>query len=699
MKFSLEWLSDFTDVAAAGGAAGARRLLDQAGIPIESIDASGQDTVLDAEITPNRPDAMGHRGLAREIAAMAGQPMRDLAERYAEPATSGDATEKLTSIVIQVPRLCRRFGARMVRGIGPGPAPERVRHRLAAIGAKSISAAVDATNYVLWDTSQPLHAFDFDKLAGGVLIVRKAQRGERLVTLDGVERVLESSDVVVADADRAVSLAGIMGGLDTAVTPSTRNVLLEAAWWDPVTVRKTARRLGMHTDASHRFERGADIDAIPGALAYTARLLVEAAGGTIAPGFLDAHGAMMRVRKTTLRLARLRLLSGDGRLHLDFAEEALRRLGFSTERRGKHLAVSIPLYRGDVRREDDLVEEVLRVYGYDRLPSRLPPSSAPGAYKEPLRQIEERLADRAVASGLFETVNYPFVDRDRDEAAFGDWLRLTETALEPLSIRNPLDASRHHLRATLLPGVLDAVSHNLRHGAPSVGLFEIGRAFGSQGESDRPESYESRRFAFALAGEQRPHWSVPEKSRAADFFDAKGLVERLVAPWISAEELVWKPASIQAFTLRASAIAHTRSGDIVAVAGLLSESERERHGLGAPVFAGEILVGSLPIVARPFAFHPFSQRPAVVADLSFTQPQDLAWAAVEKCVHELGLADLESLRCVDRYEGEGVAAASVKTTIRLTFRSPERTLSQEEVNREVRRLADGLGQQLHVRFE
>jgi phenylalanyl-tRNA synthetase beta chain len=699
VKFSLEWLSDFTDVAAAGGAGGARRLLDQAGIPIESVDASGGDTVLDAEITPNRPDAMGHRGLAREIAAMAGQPMRDVSERYAEPATSGDATEKLASIVIQVPRLCRRFGARMVRGIGPAPAPERVRRRLAAIGAKSISAAVDATNYVLWDTSQPLHAFDFDKLAGGVLIVRKARRGEKLVTLDGVERVLEPSDVVVADADRAVSLAGIMGGLDTAVTAGTRNVLLEAAWWDPVTVRRTARRLGMHTDASHRFERGADIDAIPGALAYTARLLVEAAGGTIAPGFLDAHGAMMRVRKTALRLPRLRLLSGDGRMNLDFAEQALGRLGFSTERRGKHLAVSIPLFRGDVRREDDLIEEVLRVFGYDRLPSRLPPASSPGTHKEPRRQVEERLADAGAAAGLFETVNYPFVDRDADESAFGDWLRLTETALEPLSILNPLDASRRHLRATLLPGLLDAVSRNLRHGASSVGLFEIGRAFGSQGESDRPESYESRRFAFALAGERRGHWSVPSQLRPADFFDAKGLVERFVAPWIPAEDIVWKPAGIQAFTPRASAIAHTRAGEVLAVVGLLSESERDRHGLDAPVFAAEILVDALPLDGRPFVFEPFSSLPAITADLSFLQPRDLPWQKVEECVRGLGLADLESLRCVDRYEGAGVAPGSVKTTIRLTFRSPERTLSQDEVNREMRRLADELGRQLDVRFD
>ena len=285
---------------------------------------------------------MAHRGLAREVAAMAGRPMRDVAARYADPEGSGDATEQVTSVVIQVPNLCRRFGARLVRDVSGRPASDLVRARLAAIGAKSISAAVDATNYALWDTGQPLHAFDFDKLSGGILFVRKARRGEKLVTLDGVERTLETSDLVVADADRAVSLAGIMGGLDTAVGPQTRNVLLEAAWWDPATVRRTARRLGMHTDASHRFERGADLDAIPGALSLAARLIVGSAGGAVAPGLLDAHGNLFRVRRTALRLSRLRLLSGDERLDLDFAEEALRRLAFTTERRGRRLSVAIP---------------------------------------------------------------------------------------------------------------------------------------------------------------------------------------------------------------------------------------------------------------------------------------------------------------------------------------------------------------------
>ena len=697
MKFSLEWLGDFVDVAAAGGAAGVRQVLDQAGIPIESVARSGEDSILDAEITPNRPDAMGHRGLAREIGAMSGTPARDLGDRYAEPPSQGDATEELTSIIIQVPRQCRRFGARLVRDVRDAQAPERVRARLSAVGGKSISAAVDATNYVLWDTSQPLHAFDFDRLAGGLLIVRRARRGERLVTLDGVERVLDPSDLVVADAERAVSLAGIMGGLDTAVTSSTRNVLLEAAWWDPVTIRRTARRLGMHTDASHRFERGADPDAIPAALNLAARLILESAGGTVAPGFLDALGAAMRVRRTTLRLSRLRLLSGDSRIGLDFAEEALRRLGFASERKGKRLSVQIPLFRADARREDDLVEEVLRVWGYDRLPSRLPPATVPGSLREPLRAVEEKLTDRAAAAGFFETVSYPFVDRAADEGVWDEWLRATGTAPEPLGIENPLDATRRHLRATLLPGLLDSVSRNLRHGADGVSLFEVGRAFGAPGEPDRPESLESRRIAFATAGEMRGHWSTPERLRAADFFDAKGLVERLVEPWVAPEDLAWRPLRVGAFAPGAASAVDAPGGRLLGIVGLLSEDERRRRDMAVPVFAGELVLEALPSEPRPYRYREAPVHPAVVADLTFAQPRELTWAAVMDFVRRRGVENLESLRFHDRYEDPRDPSGPVKATVRLVFRSPDRTLEQQEVNEAVRRLAKEMEAELGVR--
>jgi phenylalanyl-tRNA synthetase beta chain len=697
VKFSLGWLADFVDVSAAGGIEDVRRHLEQAGFPVEGVERSGEDRILDVEITPNRPDAMNHRGLAREIGAIAGVPAR-APEAAPVPEAVGPAAAELASVEIAVPALCRRFGARVIEGIRPGEAGQAVRSRLAALGAKSIGAAVDATNYALWDLGQPLHAFDLDRLAGRKIVVRKAHRGEKLVTLDGIERALLPSDIVVADAERAVSLAGIMGGLDTAVQPDTRNVLLEAAWWDPASIRKTSRRLGMHTDASHRFERGADPEAIPEALDLAARLILESAGGRLASGWIDARGKPFRRRRVPLRLSRLRLLGGDESLDLDFAAEALRRLGFGVEKKGKRLAVTVPSFRRDVAIEDDLVEEVLRVHGYDKLPTRLPPATGAGRQLEPFREMEERMADLGVASGLSETVSYPFLDHASDEAGFTGWIAASGGSNEPLPLANPLDETRKDLRSSLLPGVLDALSRNVRHGARGAALFEVGRAFGRPGDPDRPESFEDRRIAFAVTGEMRPHWSAAASSRDADFYDAKGIFETLVAPWTRREDLQWAPFEDSGFEPGAAAVVRTGGGEVLGVVGRIAARERDRRRLPDGVFAGEVLVEALPRETPRARFEPFSTYPAIEADMSLSHRSDLTWEGIERIVEELGLAHLERLEIADRYTGPELGEGRVKTTLRLTFRSPERTLEQEEVNRERDRLAAALESGLGASF-
>lgn len=692
MKFSLSWLNDFVDVAKAGGAGAVPRLLAQGGLPVESAESSGGDTILDVEITPNRPDAMSHRGLARDVAALAGLPWSPMPARLLP--TSGPRADELTSVTIEAPRVCRRFGALVLSGIGGGPAAEGVRSRLASIGAKSISAAVDATNYVLWETGQPLHAFDLDRLAGRRLVVRRARRGETLVTLDGVERRLETSDIVVADAEKAVSLAGIMGGLATSVTASTKNVLLEAAWWDPASIRKTSRRLDMHTDASHRFERGADPEAIPEALVRAAAILLESAGGTLAPGSIDARGVAWKTRRAALRLSRLRLLAGDGDdrlLDLGEAAEALERLGFEIVRRGRRLAVTVPSWRPDVQIEDDLVEEVLRVRGYDRLPSRLPPSRGGGGHLEPLREVEELLTDSAVAGGLLETMSAPFSDRSSEEGAFSGWLAATGASPQPLSLAHPLDESRRNLRATLLPGLLDAAARNLHHGERVVGLFEVGRVFDREGKVEDPPSFESRRAAFALAGEWRAHWSAAGSGGRADFSDAKAVAERLLEPWVPSSALAWKPFAGEAFTRGAAALVESPEGKTLAIVGLASVGEREKRKVSEDIFIGEIVVEAIPARAAHARFAPFSAHPPIEADLSFAHARSKPWSQIEAFVRSRGLAHLEGVRVLDRYEGGGVAEGEVKTTIRLTFRAADRTLEQEEVNREVAKLAEELG--------
>ncbi|MGH9399603.1 MAG: phenylalanine--tRNA ligase subunit beta, partial [Thermoanaerobaculia bacterium] len=645
MKFALSWLADFVDVASAGGADGVRRLLAQGGLPVESSQPSGADTILDVEITPNRPDAMSHRGLARDVAAMAG--LRLLPSPSPPAPTSGPPIDQLTSVTIEVPRLCRRFGARVLTGVGGGPAAQRVRSRLSSIGGKPISGAVDAANYVLWDIGQPLHAFDLDCLAGRRLVVRRAKKGERLVTLDGVERVLEPSDVVVADAERAVSLAGIMGGLSTSVTAATKNVLLEAAWWDPAAIRRTARRLNMQTDASHRFERGADPEAIPDALDRTAALLLDSAGGLLASGWIDERGAPWKMRRVALRLSRLSLLAGDDAIDLDFAGEALGRLGFAVARRARRLAVTVPSWRADVAIEDDLVEEVLRTRGYDRLASRLPAAQGGGAHLEPLRLVEEQLTDLAAAAGLLETMSAPFADRRAHEGAYGAWLNATGAAAPALRLSSPLDLSRPDLRATLLPGLLDAAARNLHRGERAVGLFEIGRVFDREGDPDDPPSFESRRAGFVLAGAWRAHWSA-SAAGPADFFDAKGLLERLLAPWAAPETLCWKPFACEAFTAGAAATVESADGKLLAVVGLAAAGEREKRKLSEEAFLCEIVVEAMPVRAGRARFAPDCSYPPIEADLSFAHARTRPWRQIESFVRGRGLANLESVRVVDR---------------------------------------------------
>ncbi|HEY6146936.1 MAG TPA: phenylalanine--tRNA ligase beta subunit-related protein, partial [Thermoanaerobaculia bacterium] len=476
------------------------------------------------------------------------------------------------------------------------------------------------------------------------------------------------------------------------------NVLLEAAWWDPASIRRTSRRLGIHTDASHRFERGADIGAIPGALNLAANLILRSAGGTLAPGFLDARGMAVRTRRASLRLSRLRLLAGDPEIPLEFAREALSRLGFEVTQRGRRISVVVPTARHDVREEDDLVEEVLRVWGYDRLPSRVPLFALPGRRLEPLRVVEESLADAAVAAGLYENVGYPFTDRAGEEAPWTAWLDAAGIGT-PISVANPLDDTRRNLRGTLLPGLLDAVSANARHGRDDAALFEIGRAFGrSDGDPADPPSLESRRFGFALSGDVRTHWSAPASGRPWDFFDAKGLVERVVEPWIAPESLRWEPASVGGFAPGASAWVRLPEGGMLGVVGLVSRGERDRRSLPEAVFAGEILVDRIPVRPRDASFSAYSSFPPVEADLSFAHDRALAWSVLAGFVREQRPAGLERFRVTDRWEGAGVAPGRTKTTLRLTFRSAERTLSQEEVNRERDRLVEALKEKFGVEF-
>ncbi|MDL2717558.1 MAG: phenylalanine--tRNA ligase subunit beta, partial [Acidobacteriota bacterium] len=458
MKFSYAWLASYLPGAAPDAKALADRLT-AVGFIVEGAEGSGTATVYDVEITANRPDGMNHRGLAREAAVAL---RRSFAEPVAGPLPEGSTpADARARIVVEEPALCSRYSARVIEGISVGPASAFLRDRLAAIGQGAISAPVDATNHVLWDIGQPLHAFDLDTLAKGTdgvptIIVRRAKAGETLVTLDGIERKLTPQHLVIADAERPVALAGVMGGLATAISAKTTRILLESAHFSPGAVRKTARSLGMHTDASHRFERGTDAEATRDGLNRAARFILADSGGSLCRGTIDVRAVEPASRVETLRLSRLTAFLG---MDIPAARtlEILSALGFAPVREGDLVRVTVPSWRVDIGCEEDLIEEVIRCEGYDRLPETLPRPYAP-ARPRPEALVADHARDVLAGLGLFECQTYSFVSEAENlpfaSAAPGG----------PVVIENALGEPFTTLRATPVIGLLQSAQHNVRRG-------------------------------------------------------------------------------------------------------------------------------------------------------------------------------------------------------------------------------------------
>src|SRR6266446_3911141 len=496
MKLSAPWIRDFVDLAVDD-----RRLAEDltgVGIAVEGIAGSGADAVFEMEIGTNRPDAMNHYGVAREAAAIYDLPLKPIqvkipsgakapssfashgaAESRALSKRPGDGTLRPRSaqavevvpfpITVEEPQLCPRFSARVVRGTSIKPSPAKIAHRLRLLDQRPISNAVDATNYVLWEIGKPTHVFDMDLLEGGKLIIRKAENGEKLKTLDGVERTLTSEDLVVADAKKPVGLAGVMGGFDTMITDKTRNILIESAWWDPVTVRKTSRRHGIHTDASHRFERGADFESTVLSCDLVAALILKSGGGELFGDVIDVVSKKMDQAPVVLRVSEVRRILG-ANLAAGEIFRILKKLGFTLIPEGQgdaQFRVQIPSWRLDVEREIDVIEEIARLHGYDKFENTLPAYS--GAVVElPHAAMDATLRARALALGFNEAVSVTFISH-------ADAERFSSASV--LELENPLSEEASVMRTSLAPGMLDMLAWNLNRDLEDVRLFEMAHVY------------------------------------------------------------------------------------------------------------------------------------------------------------------------------------------------------------------------------
>jgi len=630
------------------------------------------DTVLELEVTPNRPDCLSMIGVAREVGAVTDRTARVPSTSLTE---SGQAVEASVSVAIQDPSLCSRYTARLVRGVKVGPSPAWLAERVAATGTRPINNVVDVTNLVMLELGQPLHAFDAATLGlqsgKRAIAVRLALPGETLTTLDGQERALAADTLVISDPSGAVALAGVMGGAATEVTASTVDVLLESACFDPASTGRTSRRLALISEASMRFERGVDANGCVDALDRVASLLVEVAGGTIAPGVIDEYPRPAVPAVVPLRVSRMNALLGTD-LDRAYVAGILERLGLRVDGPADELAVTVPTFRPDLGREVDLIEEVVRVHGMGLVPSTLPAGRGRVGGLTEDQERRERAGAALRGAGLNEAITWSFADptdAERIGWVFGPDER-------PVRLLNPMSGDQSLLRFSTLPGLIRAVVDNRRKGVADVHLYEIGSVWWTAPGRKQPK--ERAVVAGVLAGSwNRPGWNDP--GVALDLFDMKGVVESLV------EEL-----GIARFRLRAADLPHLQpgrsaevliGGDVVGWLGEVHPSVLASYECaGGPVAAFELQLKPLLKAARdvrPFTDLP--RFPGVKMDLAIVVPDGVPAERVEQAVRSAGGKLLDEVRLFDAYRGEGVAPGHTSLAFALVYRHPDHTLTDEEV--------------------
>jgi phenylalanyl-tRNA synthetase beta chain len=636
------------------------------------------DQVLEIEITPNRPDCLSVLGVARELAALTGVRLQPPRVTLRE---SGPRAVALARVEVKAPDLCRRYTLRVIDGLRVAPSPAWMRSRLRAAGLRPISNVVDITNYVLWELGHPLHAFDAAAVTDATIIVRRAETGERFVTLDGQTRMLDDSMLVIADPARAIGLAGVMGGQNTEVSEGTTRVLLESAYFDPATTRRTSRTLGLKTDAAYRFERGADIEGLVEAGARAAQLMAELAGGTVARGVVDVYPRKRRPVRVRLRTARIERVLGIAPPPAR-ARRILASLGLGVRARGRDLEVDVPSFRRDLTMEDDLVEEVIRVWGYDRLPTTFSRGDVALARDSDTGRQERLVRAVLVGAGLTECVTYAFSDPVRAGELGG---------AAPLKLLNPLSQDASALRAHPLEGLLGVIATNLRKQQPGVRVFELARTYEPAMTGDTSTA-EPRWATLALAGARTDDaWHTP--AATVDVYDAKGVAELLLAAFgVSATT---RPGGrLSGFEPDSHATLYV--GDaVVGEFGEVAAAVRAAFDVAIPVFAAALsLDGALPLAPQLVRYQALPRYPSIQRDMAFVLAEPATTAA------ELSAAIREHagplLRDVTVFDVFRLPDGGRSVAYRLTFQADDRTLTDEEINAVHARVAEAVSRRFGI---
>ena len=625
------------------------------------------DTILDLEVTPNRLDCLSILGVAHEVAALTGKMVREPDLSYPE---EGPPVDGQVSISIAAPELCHRYTATLIQGVQIGPSPHWLQERLTKAGLRTINNVVDATNYVMLEFNQPLHAFNFRQVRQSTVVVRRARVGETLVTLDGVERRLGPEVLVIADAQDAIGIGGVIGGADSEIGPDTTAVLLESATFNGYNNRQTAQNLRLRTDATLRFEKGLRPELAPIALRRATRLIHQVAGGQIAQGIIDVFPDGPSPQMVPLTQKRLKKVLGmdiDG----ETVERVLTSLGFQCKQAGSGcLEVDIPYWRNDINIEDDLVEEVVRITGYDSVPTTMLSTPIPCRSPAPEADLRELVKDTLVSAGMQEVISYPLVSLEYLERVDG-----LDRSNPPLRIANPLSSRQEYLRPTLRASLLATLAANQGHSEGPFRLFEVGHTFHS-----RPEElpYERQMLALVVAGRRwEPSWL--EEDSLVDFFDAKGLVETVLDRLGVAAD--FEPAEDTFF--QSGRCAGIKVGNIsLGVIGEVHPTVRERFDLNPhPVALVELELEALSEVAQwtQRRFKTLSRFPAATRDLALLVPAGVPEGRVQDLIARHRL--VEQVELFDIYSGENIPNGTRSLAFHVYFQSHERTLTTEEVNR------------------
>ncbi|MBI2212370.1 MAG: phenylalanine--tRNA ligase subunit beta [Acidobacteria bacterium] len=671
MKISRDWLSDFIDLSGIDDGALAARLTE-IGHAVEATESHGDDCVFEIEFTTNRVDAMSHLGIARELCAALG---RDLLPRPSvAAATIGDTIP----IRIDTPAMCSRYTGLVVRGVKVAPSSAKIQRRLEAVGLRPINNVVDVTNYVMMALGHPLHAFDLAFLQGPEIVVRAAKQGETMTTLDGVERKLDSEMVVIADAKRGVALGGVMGGENSEISERTTDVLLECAHFNASTIRRSSRELALYTDASYRFERGADPGDTIAAIELAADLIVSEAGGRKASP-IDAVARVVEPKEVSLRRVTLQTSSA-GLIDLDVAAGVLSRLGMGVAESPDALVVTVPTWRGDISEEIDLIEEALRFHGFNRIPSELPRVTTGDVTRNVWVDVEDRMRDILSGCGLSEVVTYSFIPPAQNA------LFRSEATLD---VTNALTENISSMRLSLLPGLLQSVAYNWSYGIRDGAMFEVGRTYHVAGKL----AEEKHRAAFVMFGARSDHWS--ERGRQADFFDGKGVVEVVASAFHV--ELEWERVERSYFSADTAAKAMI-GGREAAVAGVVSRDLLKAFDIGSGVtlVAGEIELSAIAESAAPWTMTDVSRYPGVPMVVAFMHKPDLEYGTIVRAIRAMEIPQLRDVGVWDRFvpeKGEG----EVKTALGLWYQTLDRSLTQEEVGEVHARLVEKILAALPVR--